>query len=175
MILTIEQLMAVMPGCKQERAEGFLPALNDTLTKYAIDTPLRVSHFLAQLGHESASLCYTEELASGRNYEGRADLGNTQPGDGIRFKGRGLIQITGRINYAAYGKYGGVDLIKNPKLLAELPWSVDSAGWFWTTHKLNAVADDDDLVVITKRINGGTNGLEDRKARYSVAKKALGI
>ena len=132
-----------------------------------IDTPLRCMHFLAQIGHESAGFRYTEEIASGEAYEGRADLGNTQPGDGVRFKGRGLIQLTGRANYAAYGKAIGVDLVDTDAyetLATDPERAVDVACWFWSTHGLNALADADDIEAVTRRINGGLNGLDDRKA-----------
>ena len=170
-------------------ATKFLIFLNDTCTKFDISTPIRQLCFLAQVGHESGGLFFTEELASGAAYEGRKNLGNTQPGDGVRFKGRGLIQITGRTNYGAVGAALGVDLIKNPTLLGgknvtkctpdQLKNAALSAGWFWNSRKLNTIADLinitkpidtgtnlDNFVLITKKINGGTNGLHDRLSRY---------
>jgi putative chitinase len=141
----------------------FYAAILAGMQKGSINTPLRQAHFLAQLGHESGELRYTQELASGTAYEGRKDLGNTQPGDGMRFKGRGLIQLTGRANYTAFSKACGQDLLTHPELLAETPLAVDVAVWFWAQHGLNALADKDDVVRITKRINGGTNGLADRQ------------
>ncbi len=140
------------------------------MQKGAINTPLRQAHFLAQVGHESGELRYTEELASGAAYEGRKDLGNTQPGDGVRFKGRGLIQLTGRANYAAFAQACGQDVLTNPDLVAATPLAVDAAVWFWTQHNLNALADQDDVLSITKKINGGTNGLADREALLARAK-----
>lgn len=140
---------------------------------YGIDTPLRIAHFLAQVGHESAELRYCEEIASGEAYEGRKDLGNTQSGDGRRFKGRGLIQLTGRANYVAYSKARGIDYTtdEGAKLVATDPdAAVDVACWFWSTHKLNQWADKDDVTTITKRINGGLNGFDDRKAKLQRAK-----
>ncbi len=151
----------------------YCDALSEKMTAYAIDTPLRMAHFLAQVGHESGELRYCEEIASGDAYEGRKDLGNTQPGDGRRFKGRGLIQLTGRANYAAYGKTRGTDFTSDQgaRLLADDPaTAVDVACWFWTTHKLNELADKDDITTITRRINGGLNGFEDRKAKLARAK-----
>lgn len=146
------------------------------MEKYEINTPLRQAHFIAQILHESGSFRYREEIASGAAYEGRKDLGNTKKGDGKRFKGRGLIQLTGRANYEAYGKSLGreSEILSNPKLVAEEDeLNVDVAGWFWDRAKLNALADKDDLKAITRRINGGYTGLADRKAFLERAKKEL--
>ena len=153
--------------------EKYCSALSKKMRAYDINTPLRLSHFLAQVGHESGELRYCEELASGAAYEGRRDLGNTQPGDGSRFKGRGLIQLTGRTNYASYSKARGIDYTTDEG--ARLPstdpdTAVDVACWFWSTHNLNELADNDDLQTITKRINGGLNGIEDRSAKLVRAK-----
>jgi putative chitinase len=121
-----------------------------------------LAHFLAQVGHESGQLRYVLELASGKAYEGRADLGNTSPGDGVRYKGRGLIQITGKHNYVLCGLALDLPLLDTPELLEEPAYAAASAGWFWHNKNLNALADLDDLVKVTKRINGGTNGMLDR-------------
>jgi putative chitinase len=132
-----------------------------------------MAHLLAQVGHESGDLRFSEEIASGAAYEGRADLGNTQPGDGPRFKGRGLIQLTGRANYTAFGRDRNRDFItpENYRLIATDPnLAVDVAGWFWVKHGLNAFADADNVREITRRINGGFNGLDDRTARLARAK-----
>jgi putative chitinase len=171
-------------------ATKFFSFIDDTCTKFDITTPVRQLCFLAQVGHESGGLFYTEELASGAAYEGRIkSLGNTQKGDGIRFKGRGLIQITGRANYKSVGDALGVNFIINPTLLggknvnkctpAQLKNAALSAGWFWNSRRLNAIADLinitkpidtganlDNFIAITKKINGGTNGLNDRLNRY---------
>lgn len=158
-----EKLAAVMPHASPALVDRYFKPLDDTMSARAIDTPLRRSHFLAQLAHESGSLRFSEELASGDAYEGRADLGNTQPGDGRRFKGRGLIQLTGRANYAAYSQATGIDYVLQPKLLADDPAvAADVAGWYWSSRGLNQQADRDDVTTITKIINGGYNGLEDR-------------
>lgn len=136
-------------------------------------TALRLAHFLAQLGHESDGFKAMEEYASGAAYEGRADLGNTQPGDGKRFKGRGPIQLTGRANYRDYGRRIGIDLEAHPEIAALPSLGVLTACAYWTVKGLNALSDRDDVEGITRRINGGLNGLADRKARLAVAKALL--
>ena len=169
-------LIQADPTITPENAANYGPPLLETALKYQINTPLRLSHFLAQLLHESGSLKYTEELASGAAYEGHKSLGNTQPGDGRRFKGRGLLQLTGRFSYNRYGKFAGFDALSHPELLATLPYAVDSAGWFWahgTPHNLNGIADKDNVVLITRLINGGHNGLASRKMRLGMAKGAI--
>ena len=165
--LGVSAIQGIMARSTEEVVSRYAPALLDRMPANGIDTRLRCMHFLAQIGHESAGFRYTEEIASGRDYEGRADLGNTEPGDGVRFKGRGLIQLTGRANYAAYGKAIGVDLTGTDayETLATDPVrAVDVACWFWSTKKLNHWADTDDVEKVTYHINGGFNGLEDRKA-----------
>ena len=159
-------------GCPIERLVGYL---NTYALEFDITTPLRWAHYLAQIMHESGGFRYSEEIASGKAYEGRADLGNTQKGDGVRFKGRGLIQITGRANYTAYAKYCGYDVVAKPELLERLPGAVKSAMWYWQTHGLNELADKDKFLTITKRINGGTNGLESRQKYLERAKKVLNV
>ena len=169
-------LQILMLRSSQDRANAFAGPLIAAMNANQINTPLRQTHFLAQLGHESGSLNYTAEIADGSAYEGRIDLENTQPGDGPRFKGRGLIQITGRTNYTRYGADRGQDYITglNPNLLATDPnIAADCSGWFWATRQLNQLADNDDLLTITERINGGTNGLADRTSRLKLAKCLL--
>lgn len=171
--LTADKLQAIMTNASVANASRFLAPLTTLLAANQIDTSLRIAHFLAQIGHESGDLKFTEEIASGEAYEGRADLGNTQPGDGVRFKGRGLIQITGRANYAAFGAARQRDFTTEPnnRLLAtDDNLAVDASVWFWTTHGLNALADADNLNSITRRINGGLNGLADRAAHLQRAK-----
>jgi putative chitinase len=160
-MMTPVDLLAIMPFAKSRIAAFFSP-LVAAMGEFDINTQARQAAFLAQVGHESGQLRYVRELASGAAYEGRKDLGNIQPGDGIRFKGRGLIQITGRTNYAACGVALGLDLIARPELLEDPENACRSAGWFWKTHGLNELADSGDQVRVTKRINGGTNGLADR-------------
>lgn len=187
-MLTLGQLKEATCA-KSAYASKFLPYVIETCDRFSINTPSRMLSFLAQVGHESGGLFYTEELASGSAYEGRKDLGNIQKGDGVKFKGRGLIQITGRANYKAVSLALGTDFITNPTFLGgknvtkcndvQLKNAAESAGWFWNSRNLNALADQMDitknidtgnnLVVfkkITKTINGGYNGLPDRLNRY---------
>lgn len=172
MELKKEQLLAIMPTAGT-RSDVFLPYLNKYMERYAINNRMRVCHFLAQIAHESCELRYTKELASGAEYEGRRDLGNVKAGDGVRYKGRGLIQITGRANYAEISKATGIDFVGHPDWL-ELPqWATMSACWWWNNRGLNALADRDELTNITKRINGGTNGLQDRLRYLGRAKRVI--
>jgi putative chitinase len=171
--MTIEQLKAALPRAGS-RLDLYGGPLLEAMAAAGIDTLQREAHFLSQVGHESGDLLYSEELASGATYEGRTDLGNTQPGDGRRYKGRGLIQLTGRTNYATYGAAIGRDLLTDPGVVSREPaLCVGVATWFWATHGLNALADADDCEGITRRINGGTNGLADRRARLEIAKAVL--
>lgn len=148
----------------------YLPA---EMEKAGINTRLRIAHFLAQIGHESDHFRTTKEYASGREYEGRHDLGNVKAGDGVRYKGRGVIQITGRANYDKYGKMLKLNLINKPELAETPEVSVKTAIAYWTDHNLNALADKDDLRGITKKINGGYNGLNSRLAMLENAKRAI--
>lgn len=172
--MTPDQLVKIMP-LASAKAGLYCPLLNDVFLEFQINDGMRQAAFLAQLAHESGQLHYVEELASGADYEGREDLGNTEPGDGVKYKGRGLIQITGRANYAACGLALGLDLVNNPTVLSKPIYAVRSAGWFWKTHGLNQLADIPDFIRITRRINGGTNGLTEREAFYSKAKIILGV
>jgi putative chitinase len=173
---TATSLRITLPNAIEANVTRYFEPLRQRMVHYGIDTPLRQAHLLAQVGHESAELAFTEEIASGAAYEGRADLGNTEPGDGVRFKGRGLIQLTGRANYAEYGREVGLDLLSddNPRLVATDPGlAVDVACWFWRKRNLNKWADRDDVRKITKRINGGYNGLDHRTAILTRAKALL--
>ena len=160
------------------RAQKWSDALTAAMAGGQINTRLRIAAFLAQIGHESGSLVYSKELGGPSyfaKYDGRKDLGNTEPGDGPRFAGRGLIQVTGRANYlkASQALFGDDRLLRKPDLLEVPDWAAKSAVWYWTTRDLNALADQDRFTDITKAINGGTNGLEDRKARYKFALTVL--
>ncbi|ARG33841.1 TPA: glycoside hydrolase family 19 protein [Acinetobacter baumannii] len=158
-------------GANQSRAEELALAANIHLKEYAIlYNELRFAHFIAQLAHESGNFRYMEEIASGAAYEGRKDLGNIMAGDGVRFKGRGPIQLTGRTNYQKYGRALGIDFEAYPELVAIPSIGLLVACKFWVNNGLNELADRDDLLTITRRINGGTNGLDDRKAKLTKIK-----
>lgn len=130
-----------------------------------LDNHLRLIHFVAQVGHESGSFKYMQEIASGAAYEGRQDLGNTQRGDGTRYKGRGVIQLTGRANYRNYGRALGIDFERNPDIVATPSIGMLVACKYWSDKGLNALADIGDIQTITRRINGGLNGYNDRLRR----------
>jgi len=176
----LRQLMPTLPAAKRQR---YLPPLIAAMAAYAIDTPLRAAAFLAQLAHESGEFRWMEEIwgptPAQKRYEPPSDLaaklGNTQPGDGQRFKGRGPIQITGRFNYAKYGGLLGRDLVGQPALAAAPEVAFATAGLFWQSNGLNELADGRQFVAITRRINGGTNGLADRQMYYERAKAVLGV
>lgn len=172
MALTNKQLQWIYKEADPKRVDRFLPHLNATLDEFEINTPQRIRMFLAQIGHESGQLRYVRELASGAAYEGRKDLGNTEPGDGVRYKGRGLIQITGRSNYALASLALGLPLLEKPELLEEDRNACRSAGWFWYKSNLNSLADMGLFREVTKRINGGYNGYADR---YKLYQRALEI
>lgn len=169
-----DELAAVMPHGKS-RIPDFIAPLNDAMAEFEINTPLREAAFIAQLCHESGEFRYVREIASGEAYEGRKDLGNILPGDGKLYKGRGLIQLTGRANYELLSDYFGVDFVSEPWLLEEPEWACRSAGWYWHTRKLNELADKEDIKRITKIINGGYNGLQDRIKYYERALDAMGV
>lgn len=171
-----EKLALVMPRALPSRIDLYYDPLVQGMKKHEITTPLRMAHFIAQIGHETASFRYAEEIADGSAYEGRVDLGNTQPGDGKRFKGRGLIQLTGRANYAEYSRDTGVDYLSRPQLVASDPFvAVDVACWYWSKRKINKLADKDDVKAVTKAVNGGYNGLDDRIDYLGRAKAVLGL
>jgi putative chitinase len=183
--------------------EELITALNDTLDKYDINTPIRIQHFLAQVGHESGHLkVFRENLnysSSGllrvfpkyfsstqatsyarqpqkiasRVYANRLGNGNEASQEGWKYKGRGVIQITGKYNYQLISDDLDIDFINEPELLETLPYSILSAGWYWDRTELNKWADKDDVLTITKKINGGTNGLQDRKEILAKAKTII--
>ena len=172
-MITGAQLQSIMPFAKA-RIPSFIAPLNGAMHEFHINSPLRQAAFIAQIAHESGELRYVEEIASGIAYEHRKDLGNTQPGDGMKFKGRGLIQITGRNNYHECGKSLGFDLITNPELLETPDLACRSAAWFWASRGLNDLADKGDQERICRRINGGLNGLKERLAYFAKAKLYIG-
>lgn len=158
-------------GASLDRAQEIAIAANRFFPDYGImDSALRLAHFLAQLIHESGSFRYMEEIASGQAYEGRRDLGNTEPGDGKRYKGRGPIQITGRANYRRYGARIGIDIERHPEIASYPSVGLHLALEYWKLNGLNTLADADNVLGITKLINGGTNGLDDRKQHLAKVK-----
>ncbi len=170
--VTLAQLQAIMPLARA-RAVVFLAPLNNAMLEFGISTAARQASFLSQLAHESGQLLYVRELASGAAYEGRRDLGNVQAGDGVKFRGRGLLQVTGRSNYVACGAALGLDLLAQPTLLEDTVNACRSAAWFWKANGLNALADTGDQVKVSRRVNGGTNGLAERLAFFKVAQRVL--
>jgi len=182
MTITVQQLLQILPNAGA-KAGVFVPALNAAMSKYGIVTRLRMAAFLAQIGHESGQLLYVRELGSNQ-YLSKYDtgtlakrLGNTPDadGDGQKYRGRGLIQVTGRANYEACSEalFSDARLLNSPELLETPVYAALSAGWFWQRAGLNTLADKGDFLTITKRINGGTNGLADREALYERALKVL--
>lgn len=172
--MTPATLLQIMP-LAGARVETFADPLTEAMIEFLIDSPRRQAAFLAQICHESGSLRYTEEIADGSAYEGRKDLGNAQPGDGPRFKGRGLIQITGRSNYRQCGDALGHNFVVSPGLVALPENACRSAAWFWKSRSLNDLADKDQFGALTKKINGGYNGLDDRIKHWLLARKVLGL
>jgi putative chitinase len=164
-------------GSKADRQaeiiDGISSVMLAVLTDYEITNPLRIAHFLAQICHESAGLRTTEEFADGSAYEGRADLGNVEPGDGRRFKGRGLLQLTGRSNYKIYGDALGINLIENPEQAADPLTSLKIACLYWKKRDINPLCDADNLQAVTRKVNGGLNGLDSRADFLAKAKAAL--
>jgi len=171
--MTLEQLQKIAVNTKLSRLELFYPFLIKYMTQYEIDSKGRISAFIAQVLHESGGFRYTSEIASGKAYENRKDLGNAKAGDGVRFKGRGLIQITGRSNYAKISVSTGIDFLNHPELLETIENATMSACWWWNSRGLNKYADLGKFNDITKIINGGYNGMEERQKYYDLARKVL--
>ncbi|MDY7584357.1 glycoside hydrolase family 19 protein [Pseudomonas sp. CCI3.1] len=176
MSITQQQLLQILPNAGPV-ASVFVPVLNAAMVRYQIIGPKRVAAFIAQVGHESGQLRYVKEIwgptADQARYEGRKDLGNTVTGDGSKYRGRGLIQITGRVNYMTCGEALALDLIMQPELLEKPQHACMSAAWFWASRGLNTLADAGQFDKITQRINGGQNGAADRQALYARALKVL--
>jgi len=184
MKITRDQIKEIMPNALSKDIDTYLPVLNDEMPRFGIDTPLRICHFLAQIAHESGELRYSREVASGKAYDtGRLAkmLGNTPEadGDGQKYKGRGLIQLTGTTNYRYFNEYlrdvldETVDVLAKPEIVEKPKYSVMAACWFYDTAGCIALSDEDNVKAITKRINGGYNGLESRIKYLKRAKKAL--
>lgn len=172
-MISKEQLSKIMPLARA-RINLYYPHLVKTMEEFQITTPKRMAAFIAQLAHESAQFVYVEEIASGKAYDTGSlakRLGNTPEadGDGQKYKGRGLIQITGRDNYAAIQKELGILCLDNPHLLTLPENACRVSGWFWNKRNLNALADKGDFVEITRKINGGFNGQAERLKFYQVA------
>lgn len=187
--VTKKQLLEIMPYAGATRVDEFAEPLNAAMCEFGIDTPKRQAAFLAQIAHESGSLRYVRELASGVAYNGRVSLGNTRPEaidiaaqnhstPGPFYKGHGLIQITGFDNHSACSRalLGDESILKrNPALLERADLACRSAAWYWDSRGLNAFADADNFEVITRKINNGLNGQADRVAYYQRALAALAV
>jgi putative chitinase len=182
MPITAQHLLQILPNAGKQ-AGVFASALNLAMERFQINTRLRMAAFIAQVGHESGQFRYVKELG-GDQYLSKYDtgklaerLGNTPEadGDGQKYRGRGLIQVTGRDNYHACSKalFGDDRLLRTPELLEQAEWACKSAAWFWNSRNLNALADDGDFERITRRINGGLNGLAERQSFYKAALKVL--
>lgn len=176
MVITLE-MFAKCTGANIDRANVFYTLMIAAMDEYGIDTPIRQAAFLSQVGEESGGLHWMSEIwgptPAQLHYEFDKDLGNTQAGDGERFKGRGLIETTGRYNYGVISKELGVDFITNPEKLALPEYAVKSACSFWRKHSLNALADKEDIHGITMKVNGGLNGYAKRVELFAIAKSVL--
>jgi len=181
--VTTDQMLKII-GSNQlsDRVNAMVPGINVTLERFKINTPLRMAHFFGQILHESGGLRWLREIwgptDAQRRYEPPSrlakDLGNTQAGDGKRYMGRGVIQLTGRANYAKFSQAMGVDFLSNPDLVASPQYAVTAAGWFWDMRNINRFADQDDLLKVTRLVNGGKNGLADREKYLKRSKQVLG-
>ena len=177
------ELLRAATGCTRAAAGLYAEHLTAAWDAYSVDTPTRVAAFLAQVGHESGGLSHVREIwgptPAQERYEGRRDLGNTEPGDGARYRGRGLIQCTGRTNYRAMAnelrRFGAPDFEAEPEAMEQPQWAAWSAAAWWDTHGCNELADVGNFEGLTRRINGGLTGLEDREQRHARAQIALGI
>ncbi|RQH17693.1 glycoside hydrolase family 19 protein [Okeania hirsuta] len=175
-LLTAENLKAIMPDASDDDIHRYVAPLNQVIHDFDLATTARVCAFIAQIAHESGSFYYKEELASGADYEGREDLGNTQPGDGRRYKGRGLIQLTGRANYRECAQALDLPLEENPEMAVQDPYTNAAvAAWYWQSRDINEYADQGDFEKVTRLINGGLNGYSDRLQFWEKAKKVFGI
>ena len=202
-MITSSQLTSILKTKDAALVEKLLPGINEALVKFQINTPLRISHFLAQLLHESGNLLRTTEnlnygapgllstfrkyftveqatqyarkpeKIAARVYANRMENGDEASGDGWKFRGRGYIQLTGKSNYKALTESLKVDFVANPDLVATPQYAALSAGWYWNSRNINKLADADDILGVTKAINGGTIGLEDRKHHLAHVKSII--
>jgi putative chitinase len=202
-MITKEQLTKILNTGDAALVDKLLPGINEALVKFQINTPLRISHFLAQLLHESGNLLRTienlnygapgllstfrkyftveqatqyarkPEKIAARVYANRMENGDEATGDGWKYRGRGYIQLTGKSNYKALTESLNVDFVANPDLVATPQYAALSAGWYWNSRGINKLADADDILKVTKAINGGTIGLEDRKHHLAHVKSII--
>lgn len=193
MLVTLDIMAQAFPALPRDQAQANMPFLNATLDRFDIDTNRRIAAFFAQIGHESLDLTVLHELPhrkvietcnyckrngphdAGAQYEGRVDLGNTKPGFGVKYVGRGWLQNTGYANYYRLTQALGIDFLHSPELLETAECAALAAGLFWHDRKLNDHADVDDFDGITFRVNGGYNGKPDRDRRWAICKRALGV
>lgn len=181
-MVTEDIVMKIMPDLNRSRCEEYFPFLQQAMEEFGINTPLREAAFLAQIAHESGQFKYLEEIwgpsDAQKHYEPPSekarDLGNTQPGDGKRFKGRGAIQLTGRANYKKFGGELGLDLLTHPEWAADPQVAFRVSGAFWKSKGLNELADQRKFETITRRINGGLTGQAERLKFYDRAKPLCG-
>lgn len=171
--LTSDMFLHIAPQGNHSICAGAAADMPAAMEKYAINTLNRAAHFLGQCAEETAGFKTLTEYASGREYEGRRDLGNIHAGDGVKYKGRGFIQLTGEYNAKVYGEALGVDFINHPELEQDPKYAALTAALFWHKHNLNALSDANNISAITRSINGGLNGLADREIYVARAKKVL--
>ena len=177
MKITAQQIRRIMPHARERRIGDFVRSFNAWSDTFGIDTPMKAAHYIGQVAQETGELRYLEEMADGRQYEGRKDLGNVEKGDGRRFKGRGYLQTTGRRNYQQYADsvYCRGDLMAHPERLARQPGCQKASMFFWMENGLNALAEKDDGHGVSRRINGGDNGMAQRLYYTRKAKISLGV
>ncbi|WP_306257759.1 glycoside hydrolase family 19 protein [Pararhizobium sp. IMCC21322] len=173
MFLISDQIREVVgKNANQRIVDGVISSMQEHAAEFELDRPERAVHFLAQIAHESAHFRTTIEYATGENYEGRKDLGNVFKGDGRKFRGRGLIQLTGRSNTKAFTRWMrkrdayGPDFEANPEIIADFPWAFLASVYYWSSRDLNKYADTNNIEAITRLINGGLNGYTDRLRYY---------
>ena len=176
-MISAVQLIFIAPTITVNTANIWIDALNQGMDQGQINTCLRISAFLSQILVESGCFKWVREIwgptDAQKKYEGRIDLGNTQPGDGFKYRGRGLIQITGRKNYTACAAALGIDCVSYPELLEQPQYAVASAVWYWNANNINFIADTDNIEAVTKAVNGGLNGFPQRSQYYNLAKQQL--